>query len=152
LFKTVFLRYVFAFNFNTSRLEQEVAESAEEFANHERGSLCYVRDQSVRIAVCSVGFDPRTEAIWLLEFSAPLCGLLFKTVSLQPAYLDSLRDLEQEVAESAEKNAAEQELRRRSGDHQVTANCPMLGRDNFSNYGCFCPNVLDCVPSTARVP
>jgi hypothetical protein len=41
---------------------------------------------------------------------------------------------------------------RRSGDRQVTANCPMLGRDNFSNYRGFCPNVLDSVPSTVKVP
>jgi hypothetical protein len=78
---------------------------AEECTNHERGGLCYVRD-SVRIAVCTLGFDQRARQLAFPEFSVLLCALLFKTISLRTARLDLIsrfQDLEHEVAESAEE-------------------------------------------------
>jgi hypothetical protein len=92
-----------------------------------------------------------------LRPSAASCS---KQFLFSPRVWIRFQDSEQKVAESAEKNAAQQELRppvgaasvgvwpsRRGRDRQVTANCPMLGRDNFSHYRGCCPNVLDRVLS-----
>jgi hypothetical protein len=74
--------------------------------------------------------------------SVPSCS---KDFFFGPRVRMQFQDLEQEVAESAEKNVEASLSERRS-----TANCPTLGRDNLSHFRGFCPNVLESAPPIQR--